>query len=201
MNDMNRSDSEKEIAIYEGVCKLIRQDVNLSQVTASEIAQAAGIGKGTLYNYFSTKDEIIARTVFYLIDQHLAQIQAGMERQTGFEDKCRAALEFIRIEAGRKDSQIHLILMGLDGGQAAPFLRQGMEHIHATIREVERIVLELAETGVEEGVITCQEPGYTAQVFLSALMGYCRCLCSAGEGTDGAIAAQRAYRMLVKALN
>ena len=64
MNDMNRSDSEKEIAIYEGVCKLIRQDVNLSQVTASEIAQAAGIGKGTLYNYFSTKDEIIARTVF-----------------------------------------------------------------------------------------------------------------------------------------
>ena len=62
MNRMNRSDSEKEIAIYEGVRKLIRQDVNLSQVTASEIAQAAGIGKGTLYNYFSTKDEIIART-------------------------------------------------------------------------------------------------------------------------------------------
>ena len=201
MNRMNRSDSEKEIAIYEGVRKLIRQDVNLSQVTASEIAQAAGIGKGTLYNYFSTKDEIIARTVFYLIDQHLAQIQTVMARQTGFEGKCRAAMEFIRLQAGRKDSQIHLMLMGLDSVQAAPFLRQGMERIKATMRDVERIALELAETGAAEGVITRQEPGYTVQVFLSALMGYCRCLCGAGEGTDGIPAAERAYRMLIKALN
>ncbi len=201
MNRMNRNDSEKEIAIYEGVRKLIRQNVNLSQVTASEIAQAAGIGKGTLYNYFSTKDEIIARTVFYLIDQHLAQIQACMECQKHFEDKCRAALDFIRVQANQRDSQLHLMLMGIDGGQVAPFLRQGMERMRATMQEVERIVLMLAETGVAEGVIVRQESGYTVQVFLSALMGYCRCLCGPRKETDGVMAAQRAYQILVKALN
>ena len=197
---MSRMDAEKEIAIYEGVRKLIRQDVNLSQVTASEIAQAAGMGKGTLYNYFSTKDEIIGRTIFYLIDQHLAQIQSSMQSQDRFEQKCHAALACIRRQEGRKDSQIHLMLMGMDSGQAAPFLRQGMEHIREIMQQVEQIILSLAEVGVAEGTISRQEPGYTVQVFLSVLMGYCRCLCCQEKEADGDAAAHRAYRMLVKAL-
>ena len=48
--------SEKELAIYQGVLRLLEQGADIHALKASDIAAAAGLGKGTLYNYFSSKE-------------------------------------------------------------------------------------------------------------------------------------------------
>ena len=49
--------SEKELAIYQGVLRLLQEGADIHALKASDIAEAAGLGKGTLYNYFSSKEE------------------------------------------------------------------------------------------------------------------------------------------------
>lgn len=44
--------SEKEIQIFSGVLKLAGQGLDLSRITARQIADAAGMGKATIYDYF-----------------------------------------------------------------------------------------------------------------------------------------------------
>ena len=51
--------TEKELTIFSGVLKLAREGTDLSKITARQIADAAGVGKATIYDYFSTKEEII----------------------------------------------------------------------------------------------------------------------------------------------
>lgn len=61
----NRDVSEKEKAIYMAVAELMNEGANLNALTVSEITGRAGIGKGTAYEYFADKDEMIAKALFY----------------------------------------------------------------------------------------------------------------------------------------
>lgn len=55
----------KAIAVYEAVLQLIHEERGIQNVTVSEIAKKAGIGKGTTYDYFESKEEIIAKALIY----------------------------------------------------------------------------------------------------------------------------------------
>ncbi|MGN0365404.1 MAG: TetR/AcrR family transcriptional regulator [Suilimivivens sp.] len=52
-------------AIYQAVIQLYMEGADLNNLTVSEITAKAGIGKGTAYDYFSNKEEMIAGALFY----------------------------------------------------------------------------------------------------------------------------------------
>ena len=63
---MNKKDLyPKAIAVYNAVLSLLKEGSDVTKLTVSDIAKAAGIGKGTTYEYFSSKDEIIAKSLIY----------------------------------------------------------------------------------------------------------------------------------------
>ena len=86
--------SEKELAIYQGVLRLLQEGADIHALKASDIAEAAGLGKGTLYNYFSSKEEILLSTIRYTMEEHFRQLTEAINRQQGFEKKLRSALEY-----------------------------------------------------------------------------------------------------------
>ena len=55
--------SPKVTAMYQAVYDLLLEDVDLSKVKVSDITSKAGIGKGTAYEYFETKEDIIAGAI------------------------------------------------------------------------------------------------------------------------------------------
>ena len=50
---------EKEVRIYIAVADLIKEGKNINDLKVSEISNRAGIGKGTTYEYFQSKEEMI----------------------------------------------------------------------------------------------------------------------------------------------
>ncbi len=50
---------ERETALYEAALRLIAKGVNPAAMKVQQIADEAGIGKGTVYEYFASKDEIL----------------------------------------------------------------------------------------------------------------------------------------------
>jgi len=57
-------------AMYEAVLELFASGRELSTLKVSEITSKAGIGKGTAYEYFSTKEEIIVGAIEYEATRH-----------------------------------------------------------------------------------------------------------------------------------
>ena len=47
---------EKKAAVFRAVLHLLRQGRPLGDLKVSEIAEAAGIGKGTVYEYFPSRE-------------------------------------------------------------------------------------------------------------------------------------------------
>ena len=54
---------EKELVIMRALMRLLARGQTLAEIKTSDIAQEAGVGKGTLYHYFAAKEDIFARTV------------------------------------------------------------------------------------------------------------------------------------------
>ncbi len=61
----------KDIALS---CQDLIHDVGIRKLTISEVAKTAGIGKGTVYEYFENKDDI----VFEIINIHIEKHNEGL---------------------------------------------------------------------------------------------------------------------------
>lgn len=75
----------------------------MSAATMQEIAQEAGVAKGTIYLYFRDRDELVERTLDTAITQLHARVDAALALELPFEEKLRgvvrAQMEFFRENA------------------------------------------------------------------------------------------------------
>jgi AcrR family transcriptional regulator len=61
----NEQYSDKEIAIFNGIVELLDQGRQIHELKISDISAAAGIGKSTAYEYFSSKEELLRKATRY----------------------------------------------------------------------------------------------------------------------------------------
>lgn len=66
---------EKEQSIYLAL-DILGKEKSFHELTVAEIARAANIGKGTIYEYFNTKEDILKGYFDYVINQYYQQMQA-----------------------------------------------------------------------------------------------------------------------------
>ena len=65
---------EKVRLLYEAVLAMVTNGWDINRMKVSDITAQAGIGKGTAYEYFSSKEEIIANAVLYDVEMRLAHV-------------------------------------------------------------------------------------------------------------------------------
>ena len=83
--------SPKEIAAFEGLFSIAKNGRSFSDIKVQDIATAAGIGKGTLYEYFSSKEDILSGSIVYALNTMTDRFDAIVSQVTTF----RACLEGI----------------------------------------------------------------------------------------------------------
>lgn len=88
----SREFSPKEKAIYQAVLDLFREGADLNSLTVAEITGKAGIGKGTAYEYFSDKEEMIAKSVFYHTEAFCDNLYQQVEKEAILDDKINLIL-------------------------------------------------------------------------------------------------------------
>lgn len=81
--------SPKEIAAFQGLFSLAASGKDFSRIKVQDIATAAGMGKGTLYEYFPSKEAILSSAVLYALERALD----WMERQLSEEDSLYKGLD------------------------------------------------------------------------------------------------------------
>jgi len=65
------------------------------EITLDEVAQAAHVGKGTIYRYFKDKDDLFFQTASAGLDALCGLIHDGVPSSASFEDKLLAVCDRI----------------------------------------------------------------------------------------------------------
>ncbi len=64
---VNKEKKRRNIALS---CRELLLDHGINSLTISQIAQTAGVGKGTIYEYFENKEDIVFEIITTFIAEH-----------------------------------------------------------------------------------------------------------------------------------
>ncbi len=162
--------SEKEIAVYRGVLSLLGQGKDLYSLRVSEIANAAGIGKGTVYNYFESKEQILVRTLVFCVFDQLQHLRETVKKLATFREKIYAILDSMK--EGRMRSTFQMVLSSFNPQQIRPYIEQNSAEIASVYRRLSDQIDALLLLGAREGAIAFSDCTYARFVFICTLMGF-----------------------------
>ncbi len=81
---VNKEEKRRNIAC---ACKDILLDQGIRNITVSQIAKTAGIGKGTIYEYFENKEDIVFEIITSFISEYEQNLQCLIEKNESTREK------------------------------------------------------------------------------------------------------------------
>lgn len=135
-----------------------------TELTISAIAEQAGVGKGTVYEYFSSKEEILAEAINHFIDFYLGQL-SGMAFDGTFREGFDRIMEEINTIFKEHRSFFRVVFVfdqieEYDSALSQRILRKRNE----LMERLTEILARLVQVGKDKGIIT-GEPGKQDMVF------------------------------------
>jgi AcrR family transcriptional regulator len=88
---VNKEQKKRDIALS---CKELILNNGINNLTVSEVAKTAGIGKGTIYEYYNNKDEIVFELVNILMFEHSKKLKSKLDKQKSTKEKIREFSKF-----------------------------------------------------------------------------------------------------------
>ncbi len=198
--------SPKETVIFGGVLKLARQGADITKITSRQIASAAGMGKATIYDYFSTKEEIIYGALAWSMSRQRAEFSAAMDRMPDFETKMHTIYGGIIERVADTGSIFHLLLQVTGGRKQGYFTDStACTPIHSQLKEFTQILYNVLYRGYTQGVLKTdvsrpQNTGYVRMVFISTVFAVASRADDRQHPQPPQTIIENAYKMLVKAL-
>lgn len=140
------------------------------KATMAEIAMEAGYGKGTLYWYWKSKEELY----FSLIRQMHEEILSLVKKAAGLEG---TALEKIiwmgseMVELYSRDRDYCKLSWKMRAEELETFSPEHVEKLHGYIERTKAELEKIARQGVEEGDLPPVDPYYLACILLGLVEG------------------------------
>lgn len=197
---------EKELAIFRGIMSLIESGVSVPAITAQQIADAAGMGKATIYDYFHSKDQAINRAILHSLESQIKVNIESLSEKLTFKEKIYTVYENIIKEMDNSCSVYNIVLSF--GGIPQFLNRFHTEDYQCPFNDIiSRIFNMLGDViafGEKNGDI---KPGNSAEYVNMVLMGNFFSVFCAGAAKKTGLAPQvdeimeNAYTILIKSLN
>lgn len=89
---VDKEQRRKDIAL---ACLDLIHEVGIKKLTVAQVAQTAGIGKGTIYEYFENKDDIVFEIINMHIEAHHKQFLEAVKTLETTKEKIFLCFEFV----------------------------------------------------------------------------------------------------------
>lgn len=193
---------EKKAAVFRAVLGLLRQGRPLGDLKVSEIAEAAGIGKGTVYEYFPSREELLRDAMQYSRAQGFGELFAAISDAEGFEARWQVIEVTVR-QLLECSSVLFSQVPSIGIPQAALHdICGGPQERADTRRMIGEIMSALTSAAVQEGLVPrMPEPEYLSMVGEGCISGFLlRCALSEDQQQEITAALADTRRMYLAAL-
>lgn len=198
---------EKVLLMYQAVIEMIGEGLDVNKMKVSDITTRAGIGKGTAYEYFSSKEEIIVGAILYDVECKNAQISRIVDAAGSFQEKFGKILDYMTEVFQEKETFCLLVRIGTGSYEIPESLHRECEKRQQEMgcHMVEDTAECLMRQGVAEGVIQEQNPCLQRMAFVAQMVAFASLLVAKEKGQELPISVEHGkefvYQALVKSLN
>lgn len=170
---MNNKKTDKVIAIYHAVEDIIAGGTDILTLRVSDIAARAGIGKGTTYEYFSSKEELIAKAMIYLVGSMTKRIIGNMEKKSTFEEKFMLLMDEMEEKVKQRACILKYFHMLSDLNLCPRIQEQLLCSKEDSEANPMRVIRYLLDEGRKEGIIgNNYSMSYMETVMFSRVIGF-----------------------------
>lgn len=169
--------SEKMRRMYEAVSELVKARKEIADIKVSDITKAAGIGKGTAYEYFESKEELIAHALMYEYSIKIQRLAKSAFEPTTFRERCSRVMDWMF-----ENKDYNRMFTQLFFNNTSPYMTAALERpVQGCLNgefgcEAHDYVYQLIDAFMDdayrEGVIRETDPGKRALALLTAVAEY-----------------------------
>jgi len=165
---------EKITAMYRAVQELIEEGADINRIKVSEITQRAGIGKGTAYEYFSNKEELISSAMLYQMSEIYGQLEKQIMEKESFEESIRFVLSSIGEKIGERDCFLRYVHIFTDNGPISETMKRKIrEQNNSDTCLALNCIRKMVQIGKHTGEISAKLPeAYIYMEVLSKVIGF-----------------------------
>lgn len=140
-------------AVFRAVISLFDQGFTPDELKVSTIAKEAGIGKGTVYEYFESKEELIAAAIIYELEMTMCDIKKRLESVKEFDRMLEKILEWIEENHSQKTSFARILNLSKQNDGMPEKVRNELEEQGHSPCEFASYLTGLTKFGYESGGI------------------------------------------------
>ncbi|HHT02467.1 MAG TPA: TetR/AcrR family transcriptional regulator [Firmicutes bacterium] len=171
---------EKRAAILAAAMEIFSRD-GFHKARVEDIAAQAGVGKGTVYEYFRGKQDLYQEMFHVGVDSYLKRIQRVVGQAGSVRERLRGVMA-VHCDYLDISSQIMRLMSDSSGGI------EGRQLVLAMSQRITTLIRDLIQEGIRAGELRSVDPLLAAQVFLGA--NHAAMLSCAGQGAQVSAAAQ-----------
>lgn len=163
----------KVCRLYAAVIGMLEEGMDPAALRVSMITERAGIGKGTAYEYFDSKEEIVAGAIVYQIRCMSDWLEGSLGKLGSFREKVLFLMEEIESRNGHKACFLRFIHMMTDHSECSRMARERMEAEAFRPYRPMNVFRRILAGGVAAGELSAGLPlDYMAYCLFSKLMAY-----------------------------
>lgn len=197
--------SEKVQRMYEAVATFVEAERDLSTIKVSEITSRAGIGKGTAYEYFASKEELLVHATLWLCGRQMGQMTEEISKIKGFREKFFFLLEWLQEHKAYNELLIKSIKGGFKGDCETLKTSVPEELVMHLRNYISDQINGLFELGYQEGALKEKNKEKRILIFVGALMQFGFGVMNLEENTAMQMNERElmefTYQCMIKALN
>lgn len=161
----------KVLQLYRGVIELILEGVDIRTLKVSDITQKAGIGKGTAYDYFDTREEIIVSAILHTMTCIQEEVEVELVRRRSFFDQMEYLLEVLEEKMAERECFLHFIHLLTDTSICGLKLQERMKEAEQENHTLVAMLVGLIRDGMERGELRTDLPiGYLCYAVSSQIV-------------------------------
>ncbi len=163
----------KVLQLFEAVEQLIGEGVDVNSIRVSSITERAGIGKGTAYEYFDSKEEIIACSFLFYLNRLAEHINDVLMKLDSLQEQINYIFDELDKESEKKYCFVQFVHGATDNSKFSRLVREKLLASDMGREFPQYLFGTLIRQGVERGEINGEIPtAYLVYTVFCKVMTY-----------------------------
>ena len=167
----------KVLLLFNAVKQLIGEGVDVNDIRVLSITERAGIGKGTAYEYFDSKEEIIACAFLFYVNELAERINTTLLPMNDLREQLDYLFDELDQDSEKKYCFVRFVHGATDNSRFSQLVREKLTESEIGREFPEYLFGTLIRQGVERGDIDGDIPAnYLIYAVFCKVLTYMMCI-------------------------
>lgn len=191
----------KVLRMYQAVMELIEEGEDPNLLRVSTITERAGIGKGTAYEYFDSKEEIIIHSIVYQMRIIVSAMEQKLWGKVSFQEKLDCLLDEAGVQKGKKNCFLKLVHLLTDNSELSRQIHSKLDSELFRQYGILQFFRKILSEAVESGELRADLPlDYMLFSLVSRILSYMLFLSTDGPQVERSLMRELVYQGVLEEL-